>query len=47
VYTASPLRQGRSLPRYQVDRSFNYVDSAYERPGPVMKGVSPAQLRPA
>jgi hypothetical protein len=37
VYTASPLREGRSLPRYQVDRSFNYVDSAYERPGPVMK----------
>ena len=26
-----------TLPRYQVDRSFNYVDSAYERPGPVMK----------
>jgi hypothetical protein len=37
VFTASPLRDGRDLPRYQVDRSFNYVDSAYERPGPVMK----------
>jgi hypothetical protein len=37
VFTASPLRDGASLPRYQVDRSFNYVDSAYERPGPVMK----------
>jgi 4-amino-4-deoxy-L-arabinose transferase-like glycosyltransferase len=24
------------LPRYQVDRSFNYVDAAYERPGPEM-----------
>ena len=24
------------LPRYQVDRSFNYVDGAYERPGPEM-----------
>ena len=37
AFTASPLRDGRDLPRYQVDRSFNYVDSAYERPGPVMK----------
>jgi hypothetical protein len=37
VFTASPLRAGRTLPGYQVDRSFNYVDSAYERPGPVMK----------
>ena len=24
------------LPRYQVDRSFNYVDGAYDRPGPEM-----------
>ncbi len=24
------------LPRYQVDRSFNYVDGAYHRPGPEM-----------
>ncbi|WP_028057227.1 ArnT family glycosyltransferase [Candidatus Solirubrobacter pratensis] len=37
VFTASPLREGRSLPRYQVDRSFNFADPAYERPGPVMK----------
>jgi hypothetical protein len=37
VYTASPLRKGRSLPRYQVDKSFNFADPAYERPGPVMK----------
>jgi 4-amino-4-deoxy-L-arabinose transferase-like glycosyltransferase len=37
VYEASPLRKGRALPRYQVDRSFNFVDSAYARPGPVMK----------
>ena len=37
VFTASPLRRGAKLPRYQVDRSFNYVDSAFARPGPVMK----------
>jgi len=37
VYKASPLRSGDALPRYQVDRSFNFVDSAYDRPGPVMK----------
>jgi hypothetical protein len=36
VFTASPLRKGHSLPRYQVDTSFNYADSAYARPGPVM-----------
>ena len=24
------------LPRYQVDKSFNYVDGAYDRPGPEM-----------
>ncbi len=24
------------LPRYQVDKSFNYVDGAYSRPGPEM-----------
>ena len=24
------------MPRYQVDRSFNYVDAAYHRPGPEM-----------
>ena len=24
------------LPRYQVDKSFNYIDSAYKRPGPEM-----------
>ena len=27
---------GRKLPRYQVDKSFNYVDGAYDRPGPEM-----------
>ena len=36
-FKASPLERGRDLPRYQVDRSFNYFDSAYARPGPVMK----------
>ncbi|MDA0173518.1 glycosyltransferase family 39 protein [Solirubrobacter taibaiensis] len=25
-----------NLPRYQVDKSFNYVDGAYKRPGPEM-----------
>ena len=25
-----------NLPRYQVDKSFNYVDGAFERPGPEM-----------
>jgi hypothetical protein len=37
VYKASPLRKSDALPRYQVDRSFNFVDRAYYRPGPVMK----------
>jgi 4-amino-4-deoxy-L-arabinose transferase-like glycosyltransferase len=36
AFAASPLRAGAKLPRYQVDRSFNFVDSAYARPGPVM-----------
>ncbi len=36
AFTASPLRAGARLPRYQVDRSFNYVDAAYARPGPVI-----------
>ena len=34
VFEASPV-DGK-LPRYQVDRSFNYVDGAYHRPGPEM-----------
>ena len=25
-----------NLPRYQVDKSFNYVDGAFKRPGPEM-----------
>ncbi len=33
VFRASP---GEDLPRYQVDKSFNYVDGAYDRPGPEM-----------
>ena len=36
AFRASPLKPGARLPRYQVDRSFNYVDSVYERPGPAM-----------
>ena len=34
VFRASPV-DGK-LPRYQVDKSFNYVDGAYDRPGPEM-----------
>jgi hypothetical protein len=33
VFRTSPAED---LPRYQVDRSFNYADAAYERPGPEM-----------
>ncbi len=36
VFRASPVGKGEKLPRYQVDRSFNYVGDAYERPGPEM-----------
>jgi hypothetical protein len=36
AFRASPLKPGARLPRYQADRSFNYVDSVYERPGPAM-----------
>ena len=35
AFRASPVGDG-TLPRYQVDKSFNYVDGAYERPGPEM-----------
>ena len=34
AFRTSPV-DGR-LPRYQVDKSFNYVDGAFERPGPEM-----------
>jgi len=34
AYRASPV--SGTMPRYQVDKSFNYVDGAYERPGPEM-----------
>jgi hypothetical protein len=34
MYETSPV-DGK-LPRYQVDKSFNYIDSAYNRPGPKM-----------
>ena len=33
VFRTSPAKD---LPRYQVDKSFNYVDGAYDRPGPEM-----------
>ena len=36
VFSDTPVRDGAKLPRYQVDRSFNYVDRAYHRPGPEM-----------
>jgi hypothetical protein len=36
AYRISPVRPGEQLPRYQVDRSFNYIDSAFARPGPEM-----------
>jgi hypothetical protein len=36
AFRASPVGAGQTLPRYQVDRSFNYFDSAYHRPGPEM-----------
>ena len=29
-------RVSGTMPRYQVDKSFNYVDGAYDRPGPEM-----------
>jgi hypothetical protein len=36
AFHASPVREGERLPRYQFDRSFNYIDDAYHRPGPEM-----------
>jgi MFS family permease len=36
AFTATPLAPGERLPRYQFDRSFNYVDAAYRRPGPLV-----------
>ena len=35
MFKTSPAG-GDKLPRYQVDTSFNYVDGAYDRPGPEM-----------
>jgi Dolichyl-phosphate-mannose-protein mannosyltransferase len=35
-FKISPVNAGDTLPRYQVDKSFNYVDGAYHRPGPEM-----------
>ena len=36
AFKVSPVNAGDKLPRYQVDKSFNYVDSAFHRPGPEM-----------
>src|ERR1700754_4306486 len=36
AFRVSPAKAGEKLPRYQVDKSFNYVDGAYLRPGPEM-----------
>jgi hypothetical protein len=36
AFQVSPVKAGNKLPRYQVDKSFNYVDRAYHRPGPEM-----------
>jgi hypothetical protein len=36
AFRVSPVSAGEKLPRYQVDKSFNYVDGAYHRPGPEM-----------
>jgi hypothetical protein len=36
AFRASPVNAGDKLPRYQVDKSFNYIESAYHRPGPEM-----------
>ena len=45
VFKASPVATGDKLPRYQVDKSFNYVD---ERVRPARAGddrVQTARLR--
>jgi hypothetical protein len=36
AFKVSPVSAGDKLPRYQVDKSFNYVDGAFDRPGPEM-----------
>jgi hypothetical protein len=36
AFKVSPVRGGDRLPRYQVDKAFNYVEGAYHRPGPEM-----------
>jgi hypothetical protein len=36
AFKTSPVGAGDTLPRYQVDKTFNYVESAYHRPGPEM-----------
>ncbi|WP_028065713.1 glycosyltransferase family 39 protein [Solirubrobacter soli] len=36
VFRVSPFKKGGKTMRYQVDKSFNYVDDEYYRPGPEM-----------
>jgi hypothetical protein len=36
AFTATPLAPRERLPRYGFDRSFNYVDAAYRRSGPLV-----------
>jgi hypothetical protein len=36
AFKVSPVSAGDKLPRYQVDKSFNSVDGAFDRPGPEM-----------
>jgi hypothetical protein len=36
AFKVSPVGKGDKLPHYQIDKSFNYVESAYHRPGPEM-----------
>jgi hypothetical protein len=36
AFRVTPVKPGAKLPRYQVDKSFNYVDGAYYRPGPAI-----------
>ena len=37
IFEASPVAKRGSIPRYQLDRSFNAYDAAYTRPGPLIK----------
>lgn len=49
AFVATPVAPGHRLPRYQFDRSFNYADAAYERPGPlvVVRRLTAGRCAPA